>query len=69
MTVTGPGSAVLGATGTVDVSWTGLPTGPGAKQLGAISHNDAGGPIGLTTVTIHNDPGAGYCSFPGLCPP
>ena len=45
MTVTGPASAVIGETGTVDVSWAGLTTGPGAKQVGAISHNDATGPI------------------------
>jgi subtilisin family serine protease len=63
MTVTAPGAAVLGATEPVDVSWTGLTTGPGMKQLGAISHNDASGPIGLTTVTINNDPEDGFCAF------
>ena len=44
MTVTGPASAVSGQTETLNVSWEGLTTGPGAKQVGAISHSDENGP-------------------------
>ena len=65
MTVTGPASAVIGQTGTLDVSWEGLTTGPGAKQVGAISHNDATGPIDLTSVNIANDEGADFCDLAG----
>ncbi len=45
-----PASATTGATGTVDVSWSGL-TG-GVQYLGAVSHSDAGGIIGLTLVDV-----------------
>jgi subtilisin family serine protease len=55
MTVTGPSSASLGATETIDVSWTGLATGPGEKQVGSVSHNASSGVVGLTTVNIDND--------------
>ena len=65
MTVTGPASAAIGQTGTLDVSWEGLTTGPGAKQVGAISHNDATGPIDLTSVNIANDEGADFCDLAG----
>ncbi len=65
MTVTGPASAVIGQTGTLDVSWEGLTTGPGAKQVGAISHNNATGPIDLTSVNIANDEGADFCDLAG----
>ncbi len=68
MTVSGPSSATLGQTATIDVSWAGLSTGAGAKQVGAISHNDGTGIKALTIVNITNDVGEGFCSF-GLCGP
>ena len=67
LTVTGPTSATLGATGTVNLTWTGLTTGPGEKQVGAVSHSDASGIRGLTIVNIENDAGAGYCDL-AACP-
>jgi len=63
MTATGPASAVIGQTDTVDVAWTGLPTGPAEKQVGAVSHSDATGIQGLTIVNIENDPGSGFCDL------
>ncbi len=45
-----PASATIGTTGTVDFSWAGL-TG-GVDYLGAVSHSDAGGIIGLTLVEV-----------------
>ncbi len=45
-----PATATLGGTGTVNISWTGL-TG-GESYLGAVSHSDASGIIGLTTVQV-----------------
>ena len=45
-----PAAAVLGATGTINLSWTGLTAG--TSYLGAVSHNDGGGMIGLTAVTV-----------------
>jgi subtilisin family serine protease len=45
-----PASATIGTTGTIDYSWSGL-TG-GVEYLGAVSHSDAGGIIGLTLVEI-----------------
>ncbi len=68
MTVMGPASAVVGATGTVNVNWAGLATGPGAKQAGAVMHSDAAAIQGLTIVNIENDPGAGFCNLVA-CPP
>jgi subtilisin family serine protease len=68
MTVSAPGSATIGATETVTIDWSGLFTGPGGKQLGAISHSDADGLQELTLINITNDPGASICDF-GLCPP
>lgn len=65
MTVTAPASAVIGETGTVEASWTGLNTGAGFKQVGAISHNGTAGPISVTTVEIENDEGFGYCDLVG----
>jgi subtilisin family serine protease len=53
MTVTAPASATLGATETIDVDWMGLTTG--TKYLGAVSHSDAGGLLGLTVVRIDTD--------------
>lgn len=47
-----PASAVLGTTGTVDVSWSGVPSG---KNLGAVSHSDGGGIIDLTVVSVEVD--------------
>ena len=67
LTVTGPTSATLGATGTVNLTWTGLTTGPGEKQVGAVSHSDASGIRDLTIVNIENDAGAGYCDL-AACP-
>jgi subtilisin family serine protease len=63
LTVTAPASATAGDTGTVDLQWAGLPTGPGEKQAGAVSHSDANGAIGLTIVNIENDEGAGFCDL------
>lgn len=63
MTVSGPSSAAIGVTGTVNVEWAGLLSGPGEKQVGAVSHSDATGIQGLTIVNIANDAGGGYCDF------
>jgi len=45
-----PASAVIGTTGTVGFSWAGL-TG-GIDYLGAVSHSDADGLLGLTLIEI-----------------
>jgi hypothetical protein len=45
-----PGSATSGATGTVQVSWSGLAAGD--HYLGAVSHNKDGGVIGWTLVSV-----------------
>jgi subtilisin family serine protease len=63
MTVTAPASAKLGQSGTVDVSWAGLSTGAGARQVGAVSHSGDAGPVAATTIEIANDEGAGYCDL------
>lgn len=68
MTVSAPASATVGETATVNVSWAGLFTGAGEKQVGAITHSDGTGVRGLTIVNITNDVGEGFCSF-GLCAP
>lgn len=47
-----PASAVIGTTGVVDVSWTGATAGQ--WHLGAVSHSDAGGVLGLTFVEVDN---------------
>ena len=47
-----PGAAVNGTTGTVTASWSGLPD-PG-PYLGAVSHSDGGGLLGLTLVAVDN---------------
>mgnify|MGYP003669294276 CR=1 FL=1 len=47
-----PETAVVGNVGTVDVSWTGATTGQ--WHLGAVSHSDGGGLIGLTRVEVDN---------------
>jgi len=71
MTASGPASAVLGQTGTVNVDWAGLFTGPGEKQVGAVSHSDAVAINGLTVVNVQNDGDAGLdelcTAFPGFC--
>ena len=53
MTLTAPAAATLGATETVSVDWAGL--GAGTKYLGAVSHNDGSGILGLTVVSIDTD--------------
>lgn len=63
MTVTAPTSATVGATETITVEWDGLDTGPGEKQLGAISHSDANGILDLTLINITNDPGGTICDL------
>jgi hypothetical protein len=52
-----PASAVLGSSGTVEVSWdvSSDPATTGRKYLGAISHSDAGGLIDLTVVQIEDE--------------
>jgi hypothetical protein len=62
-----PSSATLGETATIEFEWNGLATGPGAKQLGAISHSDDSGILDLTIIDIQNDEGSTICDF-GLCP-
>jgi subtilisin family serine protease len=50
-----PASATVGVAGTIDVSWSGLTSGDLADwYLGAVSHADAGGLIGLTLVNVDN---------------
>jgi len=63
LTVSGPSSATIGGTDTVDLQWTGLTTGPGSKQVGAVSHSDANGAIGVTSINITNDEGGGFCDL------
>jgi subtilisin family serine protease len=52
-----PASAVLGSSGTVDVSWdvSSDPATTGRKYLGAVSHSDGSGLIGLTLVGIEDE--------------
>jgi subtilisin family serine protease len=47
-----PTSATIGASGTIHVSWTGATTGQ--WHLGAVSHSDANGVLGLTLVEVDN---------------
>jgi hypothetical protein len=47
-----PASATLGATETIDVSWTGATAGQ--WYLGAVSHNGDPGFMGLTLVNVDN---------------
>ena len=63
LTVSGPASAAIGETGTVDLQWAALPTGPGEKQVGAVSHSDGSGVVDVTSVNIANDEGAGFCDL------
>ena len=46
-----PASAVLGETGSVTANWTGLTAG--TSYLGAVSHSDDTGVIGLTVVSVN----------------
>lgn len=48
-----PAAATLGATESIEVSWSGLDAG--AKYLGAVSYSDAGGVFGLTLVGVETD--------------
>jgi hypothetical protein len=48
-----PASAVLGTTGTIVISWSGLAVD--TKYLGAVSHADAGGVFGYTIVSVSTD--------------
>jgi subtilisin family serine protease len=50
MAVVDPGDALLGTSTAVDYSWAGLD--PATKYLGAITHDDGGGPFGATIVSI-----------------
>jgi hypothetical protein len=45
-----PTSAVVGEGGTVEVSWSGLTAGTG--YLGAVSHSNGAGLMGLTLVSV-----------------
>jgi len=63
MAVSGPSSAEIAATGTINVNWSGLLTGAAAKYLGAVSHSDAAGIQDLTIVRIDNDQGGGFCDL------
>ncbi len=47
-----PAAAVIGTSGTVDVSWSGATAGE--WHLGAVSHSDASGVIGMTLVEVDN---------------
>jgi hypothetical protein len=53
MTVSGPTTATLNGTATIDVSWSGLVSGE--KYLGAVSHNDSSGILDLTLVNINTE--------------
>ncbi len=48
-----PASAVLGETGAVDVSWSGLTAG--SKHLGAVSHSGPTGLMGLTLISVDTE--------------
>ncbi len=52
MTVTAPTAATVGAA-TVTVDWAGLDAG--TKYLGAVSHSDSGGILGLTLIAVDTD--------------
>ena len=47
-----PASATIGTLDTIDLSWTGATAGE--WFLGAVSHSDAGGLLGLTLVDVDN---------------
>lgn len=48
-----PTEAVTGTTGTIDIAWTGVD--PDSTALGAVSHADGDGLLGLTLVTVVNE--------------
>jgi subtilisin family serine protease len=52
-----PASATLGASGTVDISWdvSSDTATSGRKYLGAVSHSDDAGLIGLTVVSVEDE--------------
>ena len=50
--VSAPTVAVNGTSGTVTVGWTGLMAG--GHYIGAVSHKDGAGEIGLTFVAVNN---------------
>ena len=45
-----PGAAVTGSVGTIEASWTGLD--PATRYLGAVSHSDGSGLLGLSLIEI-----------------
>ena len=50
-----PASAILGQTGTIDISWSGLTSGSLSDwYLGAVSHTGDVGLMGLTLVNVDN---------------
>jgi len=53
MTVTAPASATIGAVESISVDWAGLDAG--TKYLGAVSHSDSVGLLGLTLVNISTE--------------
>ena len=63
MTVSGPSTAVIQGTGTININWAGLLGGAAAKYLGAVSHSDSAGIQELTVIGIDNDEGAGFCDL------
>ncbi|MGF1511525.1 MAG: S8 family serine peptidase [Myxococcota bacterium] len=69
LAISAPTSATTGQTETISFEWNGLPTGPGFKQLGAISHSDANGILDLTLIDITNDQGFGLGDIPPPPPP
>jgi hypothetical protein len=48
-----PAAAVIGAPGSIDISWSGLAADQ--KYLGAVSYADAGGLFGLTLISVDTD--------------
>ena len=67
LSVTAPSSGTANETVPITVDWSGLGTGPFAKQVGAISHSDANGIQNLTIISIENDAGENICDL-GFCP-
>jgi subtilisin family serine protease len=47
-----PTAATIGTTGTIDLSWTGATLGQ--WHLGAVTHHDGSGPIGMTLIEVDN---------------
>ncbi len=63
LTITAPTSVTFGQTAPVTVEWAGLLTGPGEKQVGAVSHGSPTGVAGVTSINIANDEGSGFCDL------